>query len=368
MIHALCSMGTARILGGDIDGKVQVQRSLALATEAGLEDDVSRAMTHLAWTALRRRDYGFACDHLQGAVRYASEHGCELRRGYLLGYRAQVELDLGRWQDAFDTAAIVLREPRRSRVPRIDALTVVGRIRARRGDPEIWPPLEEALALAQRGEELQAAGPVAVARAEAFWLQGDHDRVEQATTDTLALARLRRSQSFAAELLTWRRRAGIVDEFSGADVTGPHALELADEWSGAAAGWRDLGCPYEAALASASSGDDAAMRQALDQLQQMGAAAAAAIVARRLRALGVRAIPRGPRQRTVANPAGLTARELEVLTLLAEGKRNAQIAERLVVSQRTVDHHVSSILRKLGVSNRGEAAAAAARLALGGPT
>ena len=106
------------------------------------------------------------------------------------------------------------------------------------------------------------------------------------------------------------------------------------------------------------------MRRSLDELNRLGARPAAAIVARRLRGLGVRGLPRGPRRRTRDNPAGLTARELEVLGLLGEGLRNAQIAERLVVSQRTVDHHVTAILRKLGVGTRGEAAAEARRLGL----
>jgi DNA-binding NarL/FixJ family response regulator len=99
----------------------------------------------------------------------------------------------------------------------------------------------------------------------------------------------------------------------------------------------------------------------------MNAGPAAAIVGRRLRDRGARGVPRGPRPRTRDNPAGLSARELEVLALIADGLRNAQIAERLVVSVKTVDHHVSAILRKLAVSTRGEAAAEAARRGLAGP-
>src|SRR5213592_567127 len=113
-----------------------------------------------------------------------------------------------------------------------------------------------------------------------------------------------------------RRRAGVVDEFAEDEVTGPYAHELAGDWAGAAAAWRELGCPYETALALASSGEEGAMREALDLLQQLGAAPAAAIVARRLRERGVRSLPRGPRPSTQSNPAGLTARELEVLVLL----------------------------------------------------
>lgn len=81
----------------------------------------------------------------------------------------------------------------------------------------------------------------------------------------------------------------------------------------------------------------------------------AMVVARRLRALGARGIARGPRPTTRANPSGLTNREMEVWQLLAGGLRNAEIADRLSLSEKTVDHHVSSVLAKLGVRSRTEA-------------
>jgi DNA-binding NarL/FixJ family response regulator len=75
-------------------------------------------------------------------------------------------------------------------------------------------------------------------------------------------------------------------------------------------------------------------------------------------------VRRGPRQATAANPAGLTSREAEVLGLLAAGLSNAKIAAQLGLSDRTVDNHVSAILRKLGVRTRREAGGQAERLGL----
>jgi len=151
---------------------------------------------------------------------------------------------------------------------------------------------------------LEFLAPVAAARAEAAWLEGRTDTVEVETARALALA-IRLQDGWAAgELAVWRRRAGIVDELPGGLAKGPFALELAGDHRAAADAWRKLGMPYEAALARASSDDEAVLRAALDELQALGATAAAATVARRLREKGARGLPRGPRATTTNNPAG----------------------------------------------------------------
>jgi len=213
-------------------------------------------------------------------------------------------------------------------------------------------------------EELDRIPPIAAAQAEAAWLAADHAAVGHKTEAALAIALDCGATWAIGELVYWRRQAGLRDDLRAELAAEPYRLSIGGDWRSAAERWAELGCPYEAALARADADDDEALRQALGELQRLGARPAAAIVTRRLRQRGVRGLARGPRSVTRANPAGLTARELEVFSLLAQGLRNAEIAKRLVLSQKTVDHHVSAILRKLGARTRGEAAARASELGL----
>ena len=358
-LHALATIGACTDYG-------QLEQALERALRAGLGDQVGHIFIPLTIIAVEQRRQAEAARHLKAGIAYCSERGLELYRLYLLAFRARFDLDQGRWSQAADSAAAVLRVPFPSTRPRIESLLVLARVRARRGDPEVWPLLDEAWDLAQPTRELPRLGPVAAARAEVGWLDGDRDRVDEATAGPLELACERQAPWLVGELAAWRRRAGL-DVDIAAEAAEPFALQLAGRATEAAEAWRQLGCPYEAALSLADAGEEEPLRRAHAELRTLGAAAAAAILARRLRERGARGVPRGPHPRTRENPAGLTARELEVLALLAEGRRNAQIAQQLVVSNKTVAHHVSAILRKLAVRTRGEATAEAARLGLVGP-
>jgi len=157
-------------------------------------------------------------------------------------------------------------------------------------------------------------------------------------------------------VLRYARRAGVaVPDFP--DGAGLWAAGLRGDWRADADGWARLGDPYERALELAESGEVGPTVEALHTLEDLGASAAARHVRRRLRTLGMTRVPRRRAATTRANPAGLTDRQLDVHALLAEGLTNAEIADRLVLSVRTVDSHVAAILDKLGVRTRREAAA-----------
>lgn len=363
-VYALNSTGAAELLLGVDAGEEKLVCSLALAREGGFGTDAGRAYINLVEALGQRREWLRAEPYVLEGIDYCSSEGLDAWTGVLRTSLAKTHLWQGRWTEAVEVAQAILDAPR-TQVVEIwhGALLVLALVRARRGDPQVWPLLDESLELARQADDLQFLGPIAAARAEAAWLQGRPEAVAEETEAVLERAVACASPSWAGELACWRRRAGIEEQL-GCETFGPFAAMLAGNWDAAARFWRERNVPYDEALALADSGEHEPMLRAHKQLQALGARSAAAIVARRVREMGRRGLTRGPRPQTRENPAGLTARELDVLRLLAQGLRNREIAQRLIVSQKTVDHHVSSILRKLDARTRGEAATAAVRLGL----
>ncbi len=359
-IYALLNIGSVEYIAGSPGSTVTLERCLQRAADAGLKEHAGRAYVALTWWASRSKAHDAAERYLDGGLDYCNEHGLDLWRAYLIASRARSQLDRGHWDQAIESASTIIRDPRTSPVPRVVALAVLGLVRARRGDPECWPPLDEAWRLAEPTAELQRIELVSLARAEAAWLEGNAELVARATESPLQLARQRSASWIVGALEMWRRRAGL-DEQCSPESPPPYSAQAAGDWARAAELWCRLHCPYEAALALADADDEEAMRRALTELIRLHAMPAASITARRLRARGVRGLPRGPRTATRGNPANLTERELQILGLLTEGLRDSEIGGRLFLAEKTVGHHVSSILRKLTVQTRAQAAAAALR-------
>ena len=275
-----------------------------------------------------------------------------------LARSARVKLDRGDWGGCSDDVEAVLRNSNSPPAARIAALTLLAQIRTRRGDPDTSSPLEEAQALVLQPQDLRSLCALAVARAEVAWLLEDREALIRAVEPVYELARHQPEPGMRGELAVWLFRANALNG-STTEFAEPFAAEIAGNWRAAADAWEQHECPYEHATVLALYGGEVEKREALAIFEALDAAPAARAIRKQFRAEGVKRIPRGARPTTQSNQFGLTRREAEVLGLLSKGLRNSAIASALFVSRKTVDHHVSSILSKLGVPSRGAAVVAA---------
>ena len=357
LAYTLIQSGVAVWMGGDETGLDRLREGIEVARAHGLPRLVAQGLSQIGSGGGEIRRYAEAVPALEEAVELGERYELGSRGLYASAWLARCHLDLGRWDQAAAALSAALRSPRCDGITRMTALTDLGRLRARRGDPEVWPPLDEAHASAHRGGHLQRVWPFAVARAEAAWLEGRlHDEVGN-LCDVYGLAQRLQYPWAIGGLGYWLRVAGVVTEASGAAE--PYLLHIDGRPVEAARAWARLGCVYEEALALSDSGNDDHQLAAFACFEALGAKPAARRLADRRRAKGL-VVPRGPKAATRANPAGLTDRELEVLRLIAAGCTNGDIGERLHISVKTAGHHVSHVLTKLGARSRAEAVATAA--------
>jgi DNA-binding CsgD family transcriptional regulator/tetratricopeptide (TPR) repeat protein len=346
-------VGSAMLVAGDERGRPHLDRSLALARRAGLDDLVGLVYLNLGSSYGEQYQFSKAERFLAEGIAYASDCDLDHANNSISAWLALTRLYQGRWSEASDIATSVVECPNAAATSRIMALVALGRVRARRGDPGAASALDEALELALQTDTLQRLAPVRAARAEAASLAGEPEQVIAEATAAYELATRHRHRWHAGEFSFWRWLAGertAAPRWSAA----PFMLQIKGNWRGAAQAWGDLSCPYEQARALAD-GDMPAQLAALEIFDRLGAAPAAGALRQRMRGEGIRRIPRGPRATTRQNPFGLTLREMQILGCLAEQLSNRRIGARLHVSPKTIDHHVSSVLGKLGAATRGEA-------------
>jgi DNA-binding CsgD family transcriptional regulator/tetratricopeptide (TPR) repeat protein len=356
VVDSLGTMGTMRLIIGDPAGWADLNRGLQLALAGGLQKQVASAYINMGAMAVSRRQYEQASGYLEAGLAYCEEHELDFVLPYTLAYRGRMRFEQGDWNGASEDVDTVLRHPRCTPVSRIPALRTLAHLRVRRGDPDAQGPVRQARELAGPRPLLQRAGMLALVCAEAAWLAGDRDAVVREVLAVYELARQTRDPRMNGELAAWLWRVGSLAE-PPADLAEPYAQEISGDWQGAANTWRVLGCPYEHASVLGLYGSEDDQRQALATFERLGAGPAAGWLRRQMRLRGVRGIPRGQRTSTRRNPFGLTRREAEILALLSQGLRSSLIARRLFLAPKTVEHHVSAILAKLGVQSRAEAVA-----------
>ena len=365
--HALNTIGCARLMVGDESGRELLAESMRIAEAHGMDAQYGRGLCNLVEIACDWRDAQHTPALLDEAMRYCSEHDLTVFELCVEGTRALWLLWHGETEAAVNDAERVLAPPRVPPVDLVPALVVLARVRNRRGDPGGAELLEQAREIAVASCELHRLAPVAAARAEAAWLDQRLADVPGLIADAYELSLRRQNPWQRGELAWWMWRAGALDAGALPEVAEPYAHMIGGRAREAAEQWQRAGYPFERALALAATGDDDDAREAIRILQAIDAPRAADVLAAELRARGVTGVPRGARATTRANPAGLTRKQLQVLELVGQGLSNADIAARLFITPKTVEHHVSAVLAKLGVDSRAQAAARARQMGLLSP-
>lgn len=362
LCHALNNVGCVKckVKSTQEEGLAFLQQSLEIALRNSYHEHAARAFTNLGHNAMEIKNYAYAKKMLAEGVRYCEERDLNAWASYIYYCDSRLKLETGFWNEACRLTGNLIKYEGQARVVRIGALAVEATIKMRKGEPDPLPLLLEAKEKALETMELQRIIPAMVALLEYEWITGGIF-IEQGVLDSTIqmveqLGNVYQANEFAFWLLKARKQLIPLKEiYEGYEVS---SIKKAQK---AAILWEKAGCPYVQALAL-FGGDDDDKRKAVTLVHGLGANAVYEKMKGEMKTAGIKSIPRGIRKSTRSNPALLTDREMGVLQLLKEGIPNKEIAGRLFISAKTVDHHISSILFKLEAKSRIKAVQEAIRL------
>lgn len=358
LIRSLIHRGVAASITNYPEGRASLDEARDIAEAAGDWYEMTRALGNHAWAAAENMDLPIASDYAQRAIASASRHDLSAIENYATANYARVLELIGEWTQAEDLARDVLDS---WTISKMVALPVLGMIEARTGRPTADSTLAKAWESSKIANEFQRLAPTARAIAEHAWITGSTDTPVAELKRVMHLGVKRGFTWSPGSIAMWLWKLGESSDVP-TGIAEPYRLLIEDEPMKAAEMWSSIGCPYERAIAL-SHGDETAQLEALELLDDLGATAVAAKLRKSLREQGV-TVPRGRGKKTRTHAAGLTARQAEVLGLLEEGLSNVEIADRLFLSPRTVEHHVSAILSKLDSATRQEAVETASQQGL----
>ena len=366
LVHALNTIGTAEFALGRRDaGQPKMERSLQLALKHDLQFHVARAYLNLARELIHSRDYATSLRYNKEGIEYCIQHDLDQWYMPFLIDRADIRLQQGYWAEAEQDIQTVRKQ--RDVDDSFEILVVMSllsKIQMLRGDHLSVEALNTMREAVPKTSAMQIKCHIAAFFAQLAWLSGNLEQCRAEAEPTYKMALQLDYQPYGvddsefSELSYWMWRVGAITE-PMAIVIEPYASQIRGNWREAAAMWEKFGCPYEQGMAL-MDGDETAQLAALEIFERLGARPIIEILKKQMRAQGIR-IPRGPRPATRENPFGLTAREMDILSCLTNGLSNHAIAKQLSLSTRTVEHHISSILKKMEVQSRNEAVARASK-------
>jgi DNA-binding CsgD family transcriptional regulator/tetratricopeptide (TPR) repeat protein len=342
------------------DWTLLMRAALKTALTGGHEYQVGLVFANMYWMYCSDLRHEEAEQIYHQAMSFCDVHDIGTFAACVLGDRAGVLEKLCRWDECVSITHTMLEEQSVSPANRIPPLAYQAKVMARRGQDGYWRYLDEAMQLALGLDDPEWLIIVGLARVEAYWLEGRLNAA-RAELDQVRDASAALGAPFRRWVALWTRR--LTGTAEPIDLE-PFASQLAGDAARAAELWDRLGYRYEAALALLDTEDETLLRESLTRLSDLGAKAAVRLVRHRMRDLGIRSIPTGPRTAARTHPRGLTTREQEILELLSQGRSNDEISASLFISVRTVEHHVSAILGKLGATSRKGAAEEALKLGL----
>lgn len=350
--YALNSMGAAMMLNRQTiqRGIEMLQLSMDIAVKNNYLEHVARAYTGLGSHAVIMKEYELAERTLEEGINFCEEKDYDSLKLYMLGWKARLKLETGNWKEAYSIADELMNNESIFAIIKIGVLAVLATIKMRKGDTGVLDLLAEAKEKAFAILEVQRLLPVAEACLEYEWITGNSyldDQELDTIIDTLTVVK---KDLTGSNFLYWLSK------------TNRNHKQLSEKSKDTRKGIQSA-CPYEQALILYEK-DDEGKRKAISIMSELGADAVYEKLKQDMRNSGIKSIPRGIRKSTKENPALLTGRELDVLNLLQEGIQNKEIAGRLYISPKTVDHHISSILTKLDSSSRSKAVAEAVRLGI----
>jgi DNA-binding CsgD family transcriptional regulator len=364
LCHARNNVGTVQMLipSSEQKGIALLEQSLEIALKNGYHEHAARAYTNLSTGSVRVKKFALARKTLEEGIAYCEQRDLNYWTAYMLSWKGRLDLEQGNWTEATETADNLLKNENQPAIIKLTALLVVSKITMRQGEKDVLSSLLEAKRIAFETMELQRIIPSLVTLLEYEWLTGQmviekHD-IEQASMAMQNAGIGIEKNEFA----WWMKKAGRPVNSQEAIVEGYDSSSAAKALK-AAGYWEKLGCPYEQALVLFEGKEDD-KRTAITIVQGLGAMAVYEKMKLEMRNLGIKNIPRGIRNSTRSNAAFLTGREMEVLHLLKEDMHNKEIAGKLFISAKTVDHHISSILFKLDANSRSKAVTEAVRLGL----